>query len=148
MIYELMISMPQKPKQSSFDILLEKELSNKILKDLQNELGKKYNVQIQQVVSKGVLVLCIRGDNCRTASKEIQQIVSTIQHLPDNWINVVIQKVQKANFAMHEIAQNSKEFRDIQTFMHETTPQAVIKSVHVLQNFELWKKFMIEKDIL
>lgn len=49
---------------------------------------------------------------------------------------------------MHETDKNSKTFKDIEAYMHKTVPNAVINKVHILQNFELWRKFSIEKGIL
>jgi hypothetical protein len=78
---------------------ISKPLSADVLKELQNEIGVKHNVDIQQVGSLAHATLMIKGPDCTTALQELIPIVSDINslNLPMDWINPVTQRIKKVN---------------------------------------------------
>ena len=50
-------------------------LSDQVIKELQNKIGVKHNVDIQQQGYGGQAMLVIKGQNCSVAQKELITIV-------------------------------------------------------------------------
>lgn len=116
---------------------ISKPLSADVLKELQNEIGVKHNVDIQQVGFAAHATLLIKGQNFTPALQELIPIVSDINslNLPNDWINPATQRLKKVNFAAYDMQVGSQSFQNVEALLKQTLPNGKVKRIQILQNF-------------
>lgn len=76
-------------KNHVIPVPLAKPLHPDVLRELQNEIGVRYNVDIQQSGHLGRITLSIRGRRCHEAEQDLLPILSNLSNLnmPADWKN-------------------------------------------------------------
>lgn len=84
--------------------------------EIQDELGEKYKVKINQIWVANIHKLVVKGRNFQQAIAELVPILHEINelNLPDDWVNAIKQKIQQVNFDMHDIAAGTDAFLKVE----------------------------------